>query len=62
MGGTSKFSIKARCNFLSMELYSENTKYENRSNVKDRTNHLGFNTQSSIFNLSNLNIGFIYNF
>jgi len=60
-----KFSIITRCNFLSMELYSEKGKFDSSydGSAKNKTNHFNFGTSSSVFSsLGNINIGFIYNF
>jgi long-subunit fatty acid transport protein len=63
-----KFSIMAVCDFLSMDLYSVNGKNESTNTEgtirhKTRTGHFNFGAQSSIFSsLTNVNIGFIYNF
>ena len=60
-----KFSIISGCNFFSMEFYSTKGKYirtDNRDS-KGRTNHFIFGVNSNIISsLSNIQIGFIYNF
>ena len=62
-----KFSIIAKCNFFSLNFYSENKKLKNTSdgyttNNKSRDYHFNSGTSSNILSLGNINIGFIYNF
>ena len=58
---TEKFSIITGCNFLSLGFYSYNGRYE--GSYKTTTNRFVFDAQSSVFNsLSNISIGFTYNF
>ncbi|MDR1153782.1 MAG: hypothetical protein LBL04_03650 [Bacteroidales bacterium] len=62
---TEKLSIIAACDFLSLSFTSETVKNlstDNRS-VSKASKVFGFNTRSTIFSsLTNMSIGFIYNF
>jgi len=59
---SDRFSLVASCESLSFGLGFGNTKIEN-TGQKLRNNNIGFNTQSTIFNsISNIQLGFIYNF
>ena len=59
-----KFSIITGCNFLSMELYSVNGKSDNTdgSNSKTKIHLFDFGANSTLFSLTNIKLGFIYNF
>lgn len=59
---TDRFSIVAVCDFLSFGLHFSTAKNED-TGQKVHNNVIGFNTGSTIFNsLSNIKLGFIYNF
>jgi len=58
---TEKLSIITKCDFLSLGFTYTNTKNDVGDNITK--NNFGFNAQSTIFSsLSNIKIGFIYNF
>jgi len=57
---SNKFSLIARCDFLSFDWSSETLIY---TNSKFKRNHFGLTAQSNIFNIwGGIKIGFIYHF